>query len=187
MALHLDYYDIDLDDEWWCECGTRFRVGDGMEPYDCLYDVHCPGCERMVLVVAYPTPGQTRRAAAAGNPKALADLDDANAVERRWRRIEELELKSAEQLPPLDGDPIGLELDVVTAGGERVGEERWFSVTREGREIWRELAIYEGMDRFVALRELLREAYAPRRVTLEVTDAAQRMLCGDRHWRLPAE
>lgn len=187
MARHLDYYDIDLDDEWRCECGTRFRVGDGMEPYDCLYDVHCPGCERMVLIVAYPTPGQTRRAAAAGNPRALADLDDANAIERRWQRIEELQLRSAEQLPALDGDPIGLELDVVSADDEQVEGESWFAVTHAGREIWRELAIYEGMDRFVALRKLLREAYAPRRVALAVTDAAQRTLFGDRHWRLPPE
>jgi len=187
MARHLGYYEIDLDDEWWCECGARFRVGDEMEPYDALYDVHCPGCGRMVLVVSYPTPEQTRRAAAAGNPRALADLGDANRIERRWQRIEELELKSAGQLPALAGDPVALELDLVTAPDRDIEDEHWFVITHEGREIWRELARYEGVDRFAALRRLLRAAYAPRRVTIEVTRAAQQMLFGDKHHRLPEE
>jgi hypothetical protein len=52
-------------------CGWEGATKDGsMELFDELFDVSCPKCDQMLLVVSYPTLEQTRAAAAAGNPAA---------------------------------------------------------------------------------------------------------------------
>src|SRR5262245_12099728 len=44
------------------------------EEYKDLFDVSCPKCSKMLLVVPYPTIQQTKEAATAGNPAAIAAL-----------------------------------------------------------------------------------------------------------------
>ena len=70
------------DDEWrsgrfTCpECawtGTR-REMSGPNMFSDLADYECPRCEKMLLIVGYPTRAETREAAANGNPEALRNL-----------------------------------------------------------------------------------------------------------------
>ena len=59
-----------------CEaCGWEGLIRDGdIEPYTESFDVSCPKCERMLLVVPYPTVEETRAAALAGNVVAQREL-----------------------------------------------------------------------------------------------------------------
>ena len=63
-------------------CGWR---GTGQEAdmnlFSELFDLRCPSCDRMVVIVSFPTEEETREAAARGNPDAR----------RQLQRIEEAE------------------------------------------------------------------------------------------------
>jgi hypothetical protein len=57
-------------------CGWSGAAADGdRHIFDELFDVGCPSCEKLLLVVGYPTTEEIRAAAAAGNESA-----------RDWRR-----------------------------------------------------------------------------------------------------
>jgi len=47
--------------------------------FDDLFDVTCPACEKMLLVVAYPTIDEIRAAAASGNQSATESLKQIDA------------------------------------------------------------------------------------------------------------
>jgi DNA-directed RNA polymerase subunit RPC12/RpoP len=52
-------------------CGWSGAAADGdRKVFDELFDVRCPNCEKMLLVVSYPTVEEIRRAAASGNQAA---------------------------------------------------------------------------------------------------------------------
>jgi hypothetical protein len=74
----LEYND---DARLWCaECGWNGRAADGRkQTRGTFFDVACPQCGRRLLIVGYPTPEETRAAAAVGHPAAQAELDRATA------------------------------------------------------------------------------------------------------------
>src|SRR4051794_12335807 len=75
MAGHPDYYDYDWDQPVTCPtCGWTGLGRDHQDTHGDLFDVTCPSCNEMLLVVLFPTLAETRAAAAAGNPRAQADL-----------------------------------------------------------------------------------------------------------------
>ena len=49
-----------------------------------LFDVCCAECDRMILVVPYPTVEETRTAASAGSERAAADLPGMKAQQKEW-------------------------------------------------------------------------------------------------------
>ena len=42
-----------------------------------LFDVSCPACDTMLLIVSYPTIAETKAEAARGNPRAFEDIPGA--------------------------------------------------------------------------------------------------------------
>jgi predicted RNA-binding Zn-ribbon protein involved in translation (DUF1610 family) len=74
MATILEYYnEYRKDRTTSCpDCGWTGVAGDlAMEMYDELFDLSCPKCDKMLLIVAYPTGPQTKAAAEAGNAEAI--------------------------------------------------------------------------------------------------------------------
>lgn len=68
-------------------CGWSGRTGDAdISLHDELFDVCCPRCERMLLIVNYPTLEQTRAAAQNGNEAARRDLVRLEDRDRSSRR-----------------------------------------------------------------------------------------------------
>jgi hypothetical protein len=58
-----------------CRCGWVGRVKDAwMELFAELFDLSCPKCGAMLLIVSLPTREQTLAAAAMGNEEAIAIL-----------------------------------------------------------------------------------------------------------------
>lgn len=129
----------------------------------------------MLLIVAFPTIEETRAAAAAGNARAQAELPNVDAREERLNRAQDLELKSADQLPDLEGDTLRIDWDL-----EERDDEHWTVLRHGDREIWRELAYYEGYERFAAVFELLRERYGSRLAEVRPTSASEVYLYGDK-------
>jgi hypothetical protein len=88
-AKPLGYYEYDENAELVCwKCGWRGTAGEGSrEYYEELFDVSCPRCETMLLIVStMVTMQQMEAAAAAGNPKAQRELAELQELQARRRR-----------------------------------------------------------------------------------------------------
>ena len=70
------YWDYDDQAELTCPaCGWRGRAKDAdREHFSELFDVSCPACDQMLLIVSYPTLEETREAAERGNEDAQREL-----------------------------------------------------------------------------------------------------------------
>ena len=77
-ARVLDNYYTEFSEEMPLVCPSCHWTGaakDGdMEEYKDLFDVRCPKCSKMLLVVPFPTSEQVKEAAAAGNIEAINAL-----------------------------------------------------------------------------------------------------------------
>lgn len=74
-AKVVGYYQFDHSAEIGCRrCGWR-GPGDSasLEMYAEVFDLSCPSCGRMVVVVGYPTFEEVEQAARKGNPEAQRD------------------------------------------------------------------------------------------------------------------
>ena len=175
-AKHVNYWDYDPNATLTCPACGWAGSGAGNESYfEELLDVRCPDCDRMLLIVAFPTIEETRAAAAAGNPRAQAELPNVDAREAFLERAQQLELTEAAQLPELDGDRLVIDWDL-----EDRDNEKWTVLRHNDREIWRELAYYEGYQRFAAVFEILRERYGERLAEVRPTPASEMYLYGDK-------
>jgi hypothetical protein len=175
MAETLTYYAYDEAAPLACRsCGWRGTMREGSrEFYSELFDVSCPRCDTMLLIVPYPTPDEIRQAAAAGDVRALEELANLERAEGSRARFERVKLKRADELPDVEGD--GLEF-VWDWEGHEPGE----TVIRLGeREIWREPARWEGYERFDAVKAILKERYGSRFRSLTPTERSTLYLYGD--------
>ena len=138
------------------------------EEYKDLFDVSCPKCSKMLLVVPYPTIQQTREAAAAGNLEAIAALPSVLTCEERWEQFEHIKLKSPDQLPDLEEEPLHLTWD------SEVGDPDNNIVIKLGeRVLWREPEWYECWPRFNEIKDILKAKYGHRFFSLTPTEASE--------------
>lgn len=175
-SKHRSYWDYDPEEMLTCEsCGWQGPANDS-EPFDACLEVYCGECGRRLLLVSYPTPAETRVAAKAGNQKAQRELQYVEQREEFLTRADDLALKRPDQLPDLDGTEIRIAWDY-----ERGDDgEGWTILRHNGREIWRELAYFEGYPRFGVVFEILHERYGSRLAAVEPTEASLICLYGDK-------
>lgn len=169
----LAYYDK-RDEPIDCESCGRTGVPVQGEWFTDLMELNCPSCGQVVALVSYPTPEQTRQAAAQGHPEARRELERLEEMERRWARAKQLELKADSELPDLEGERLVITWDIEEADGER------WTILRHGDQVlWRELAYWEGIDRFARVAEVLHRRYGDRLRRLEPTSTSRMYLLGD--------
>ncbi len=72
----LRYYQYDDAKEISCSvCGWSGPAGEGgQHMFDELFDVRCPSCQNMLLIVGYPTFAEIEEAAKHGNEEAKREL-----------------------------------------------------------------------------------------------------------------
>jgi hypothetical protein len=180
-AKILGYYEYEESAPLECfACGWSGVADDGDdEYYDDLFDVKCPRCFQMLLIVSHPTIEETKRAAAQGNPKAQRNLEGALKREAFLDRLERECLKSPDELPVLTGDALEFEWDFES--DEDAGE-RWTVIRHGSTEVWREPAVYEAYERFDEVKAILKQRYGKRFRSLTPTKASEMWLYGD-HFR----
>jgi phage FluMu protein Com len=170
------YWDYDSDLTLTCpSCGWSGPARGLEEAFESLLDVKCPRCRRILLVVLYPTDAETRAAAAAGNPEAIAELPRvaARAAVHRLRQSHELVDPAA--LPELPGDRLVIEWDIES------GQPPWTVLRHEHVEFWREPAYWEGVERLRDVARILQARFGERLVEVTPTEASKVWLYGDRH------
>lgn len=162
------------------ECGWAGTVGfEDLEAGDVTAIIECPKCYRSLGVVLYPNLAETKEAAAQGNEEAIKALPSLEArIEGNRKlldRFEQEKLRSADQLPDLDGESLEFEWDFA-----KCDDGEWYQVIRAGdAEVWRELAFFNNLRRFEEIKELLRSKYGTRFKSLTPTDASMEWLSGD--------
>jgi hypothetical protein len=148
--------------------------------------MECPRCDRGVGYVRFASFRDAKRAAAEGNQEAVRDLPGkrewVRQMEARMNRFKSNHLHSVDQLPELEGESLEFIWDLA----EHVGEEdEDFQIIRIGdREIWRELAFWDNILRFNAIKHLLRQKYGTRFKSLTPTDSSLDFLTGDHYYKL---
>jgi hypothetical protein len=143
------------------ECNWSGVTSDTYELFNELPELRCPMCDKKLGPLhLYPTIDEIRAAAADGNPRAIAELGSAEQLEKRWRRAETLELRNPDQLPEVPGSNSLF----ATWSLQREPDDHYVVLRVGEQELARELAIWEGLPRFEAIAELLRERYG-RRIT----------------------
>jgi hypothetical protein len=172
-AQRFSYFDAWRHEALVCDCGWSGPLGpDQVEPYETLMEFCCPECDTALAIVTYPT-----------DEEMLANLGKLSKSERagvlkRHQFIEEagrLALQSPEQLPDLEGDTLELLWDFVTEDGTR------YTVIRHAATVvWRELAIWQGIERFEEIAAMLKARYGERLHDLIPTEASELYLYGDK-------
>ena len=162
------------------QCGWSGIVGfEDLEVGDVAAIIECPKCYKSLGVVLYPNLEETKEAAAMSKEEAIQALPSFESrVERNWElldRFDQEQLRSAGQLPNLDGEALEFDWDFVKGN-----DGEFYQVIRTGGvEVWRELAFFNNIRRFEEIKEMLRARYGTRFKSLTPTDASIEWLSGD--------
>jgi hypothetical protein len=118
----------------------------------------CPTCAATLVCTPLPSFADVRTAAAAGNPRAQADLQSAEAQEGEQIAMKATELRSIDELPDL-----ALTRPTVFVWDQECDADRreWTMIRTagDGRLVWRERTYWEGCGRFGEIRSLLISRY----------------------------
>jgi hypothetical protein len=179
MARHFGYYDDWKTPILVCACGWTGTFEQGsVGHFEALMDSSCPRCEKMLAIVPYPTIKESEQ-----HWDQLSDKEK-QAVSARKRFLADWEaasLKSTDQLPDVEGEAVSIAWDMVGREGDaREGRERLYTVLRHGeQELFREMACWEGYERFQEIVKILQAKYGSRLVDVIPTRAATTYLYGD--------
>lgn len=178
-ARHLNYYDYDENEILECPvCHWKGSSKNNTEIYDILLDVTCPTCDKMLLIVNYPTTEEVKQALNSGNVKAAGDYMSVLATEAYNKYFEEKKLKSVEQLPEIQGDELDFIWDF-----ENLPIDGMFNsetvIRYKEVVLWREPAFWEGWFRFNQIKEILSQKYGNYFHSLKPTPESELYLYGD--------
>jgi hypothetical protein len=158
VAKHFEYLDNWKSAVLECSsCGwTGTFEGGSVELYNELMDSSCPTCDTMLAIVSYPL------------------TSSSSARGEFLRKFEETKLKDKSQLPDIDDLSIILTWDFFEEGKE------CFTVIKNGEmDVWRELALFEGADRFKEIVKVLKKKYGSRLADVIPTAESGMYLYGD--------
>jgi hypothetical protein len=171
-----NYWDFDPAAVIACPgCGWSGRGTDAEGLANDLIEVRCPQCDRLFKVMQCPMISETLQAAAEGNPRAAAAVPAAEALKARLTLAKKVALTEPSQLPDLPGSEVRIAWDLEDREGET-----WTMLRHDGVEIWREIAFYEGYERFVDVFEILLQRYGTRLVEVRPTQISRMWLFGDK-------
>jgi hypothetical protein len=176
MARMFNYYDDWRPAILECgRCGWKGTFDEGcVELYEELMDSTCPRCPDtpILAIVSYPTIQESEQN---WSRLSAAERQEVAARKRFLRRWDEARLRSADQLPDLEGPTLALAWDIVEDDTGHV------TVLRHGHTaVWHEPALWEGYERFAEIVLILREKYGARLVDVVPTEASKLYLYGDK-------
>lgn len=187
------YFDDYKSETFACpDCGWSGGYKElALEMHRDLTDGSCPHCDKMLIIVSYPTSEEIREAAAAGNEDAVRSLPLVQRREELDAQFDRDGLKSPDQLPDLPDNELEFTWDWALPENEEENspEDKLTGTTAErdkrtlilhdGHVIWQEPAFYEGWPRFNEVKAILLAKYGARFKSLTPTDAAKLYLFGD--------
>jgi hypothetical protein len=137
-------------------------------------DYSCPTCDTMLAIIPFPTEEEVREAAAEGNTEAKKELRHRKQLNAWWKKAGAMMLKSPADLPDFQGERLCFVWDMVW--GEK---EKYVEIKYLNQVIWREFALWEGWERFNAVKNILKAKYGERFGGLTPTAGSEKYLYGD--------
>ena len=164
-------------------CGWNGRIEESdHEFFRAGIELHCPSCDKLLVWTVYPDADGTADAAAAGNEEA-AVMKSLHVLRSDFLKVyEQVKLKSISQLPDIPEETIEFLWDM--AAGDTGSAN--VVIRANGREIWREPALFECVPRFNEVKNLLKEKYRSRFEKLTPTSISETWLYGDAWWEMDA-
>jgi hypothetical protein len=141
------------------------------ETYRDLFDGSCPQCDKMLIIVFFPTLAEIRNAATRGNEEAQKMLPLVQKREDLDAAFEREKLKSADQLPDLT------HYDLEFIWDQEIEEET--TIRYRDLLLWKEPAFWENWPRFNQVKEILKTKYGTRFKSLTPTERSKLYLYGD--------
>jgi hypothetical protein len=170
-----DYYDFNIEGSIVCSaCGWEGLATTALNLVGDIVEIDCPKCGGPIARLVCPTPDETRAAASAGNPRALADLEEAEAADAEWAKRKASMIDPTIRLPELPGDELAVDWEL-----EERGKESWYVLRCGGVELAREIAGFEDWHRYRSVVEVLQTRYGSRLKSVTPSDAARFHLGGD--------
>ena len=152
----------------WNGIGSQLKQGD---MFEALHELDCPQCGGRISTLVYPIITESR---ANWDKVSFVDKLIIEQIEIRNDVNKSTKLTSPDQLPDLAGDDLILIWDISSRNG---GE----TIIRYGEfELWREIAFYEGYERFIEVAGILSKKYGDRLQDLVPTRKSGMFLFGDR-------
>jgi hypothetical protein len=177
-AKIIRYYDFDNKQIIECPVCGWSGLPDGYKNYyNDLFDVCCPKCDKMILIVGYPTEEETKEAANKGNQEAKENLSVFSVRNAFMQNFEEKKLKGPDELPDIEGEKLDFIFDAEDKPDDLWNENAL--IICNGEIIWKEPLLYECWLRFNQIREILIKKYGRRFNSFKPTRAAELNLYGD--------
>ena len=147
----------------WNGTGKEAIQGD---PLDEGFFLNCPKCHKeFISYIEYPSLEEIKLYGS-HNEKA-----DAIEREKFWNEYKKEKLKSANQIKDIDSNEIILYWD-------KSGEDQL--ILHDNNVIWKEAALYESFQRYIAIGRILKEKFGSRLKDLVPTENSELYLYGDK-------
>ena len=170
MLLHISYSNYKATSLTCPNCTWTGTGQNASQNFDGLVmDLECPTCFKMLAIVDFPTIGQGLVRSSEAERQAL--IRKINFQER-FRR---LSLKSADELPELEGENFIFTFRSETIKGDDVNV-----IEFQGQTVWQEPMVFEGYERFIEIGSILKEKYGNRMKDLVPDETAELFLYGDK-------
>nr|WRX71492.1 Sel1-like repeat protein [Actinomycetes bacterium] len=146
----------------WFTCRSCDWAGPGAllaqgEVFAEIVEYDCPRCSEKVTFAAFPTREETAVAAQSGNDEAARALPVFDERDGRWERV--LETRGSVVLDPPElaegGVYCALKLD-------EGGDDTWLVLVANGKDLHRELAVFESTEPARRLLAVMRQRYGDR-------------------------
>jgi hypothetical protein len=111
-----------------------------------VMDLECPKCFKMLAIIDFPSYQETLASGSEAERQAV--LREIN-FRKKFKRMR---LKSADQLPDIEGNQLRFSFKSVTIKGEDLN-----IIENCGQEIWREPMVWEGYKRFIEIERILKK------------------------------
>ena len=138
----------------WSGLGAMLTQG---EIYQEVVEYDCPQCHEKVTFAAFPNREETEAAAQTGNAEASRELTRFQTREQRWKRVIETQRSAVLDPPELAEHDVHCELRL-----DDEDDETWLVLIADGRELHRELAVFESTEPAHRLLALMRRRYGDR-------------------------
>ena len=132
----------------WSGKGEVLKQGDLFEDG---FEVNCPNCKYLLELVLFPTLSEVLQFG------TEEEKNDARKQMSFWEQWEALSLKSADQLPEIEGDNL-----IFTIEEKKYKRVEFLYLIHNEKEIWKEPLIYEYYERFIDIGKMLQEKYGNR-------------------------
>jgi predicted RNA-binding Zn-ribbon protein involved in translation (DUF1610 family) len=139
----------------WTGLGSELGI---YESYSEIVEWACPNCGEKLTFSSFPTREETQAAAEAGDQEAVGHLPVIDRGLHRWHRV--LETRGSDVAAPAELDHGDVRCVLSTAHDEE--DETWLTLTANGLEIHRELAVWEDIEPAHRMLALLHQRYGER-------------------------